>query len=190
MLQELLNSQKLLNCNKTFIWDYIYWFYVYWNSYKLFHNFQRHLNQIFVRLRLFEMNGSKHVTMGWPLAHCGWPKLAEWFDIHTDQSSLRMIELSALGKESDRPPLCSLMSELPPNSRAGFGSTARSTAKHRSPVLDFSRINHQVDPARSLGDATLTTSSLKNSWTCKFLIWSRKNNTRKLTSLTRPHLYN
>jgi len=44
-----------------------------------------------------------------------------------------------------------------------------------------------IIPARSLGTATLTMSSLKNSWTRKSLICSYKNNIQhEPTSLSRP----
>ena len=46
-----------------------------------------------------------------------------------------------------------------------------------SPLLPLLRIFIKNDPARSLGTATPTTSSLKSSWTHKSLTCSRKNNT-------------
>ena len=58
-----------------------------------------------------------------------------------------------------------------------------------SPPSTLWRISIIIDLARSLGTSTLTTSSLKNSLTRKSLTCSHKNNTRKHTSLTRPHLY-
>ena len=57
-----------------------------------------------------------------------------------------------------------------------------------SPPLTLWRIFTRNDPARSLGAVTPTTSSLKSSWTRKSLSCSRKNNIRKHTSLSRPHL--
>jgi len=59
-----------------------------------------------------------------------------------------------------------------------------------SPPSTLWKIFKIIDPARSLGAATPTTSSLKNSRTRKSLTCSRKNNTHKLTSLPRSHLYN
>ena len=56
------------------------------------------------------------------------------------------------------------------------------------PVFNTKKDFHYNDPTRSLSAATPTTSSLKNSWTRKSLTYSRKNNTRKHTSLRRPHL--
>ena len=58
-----------------------------------------------------------------------------------------------------------------------------------SPPSTLWRIFAIIDPARSLGAATPTMSFLKNSWTYKSLTCSRKNNTRKQSSLPRPHLY-
>ena len=57
-----------------------------------------------------------------------------------------------------------------------------------SPPLTLWRISTRIDPVRSLSAVTPTTSSLKNSGTHKFLTVSRKNHTRKHTSLLRPHL--
>ena len=54
------------------------------------------------------------------------------------------------------------------------------------PRLHRRRIFTKIDPTRSLSTATLTTSSLKNSWTRKSLICSRKNNTREPASSPRP----
>ena len=45
---------------------------------------------------------------------------------------------------------------------------------------------HYNHPIRSLGAASPTTSSLKNSWTRKSLTYSRKNNTHEPTSSPRP----
>ena len=58
-----------------------------------------------------------------------------------------------------------------------------------SPPSPLWRISNIIDPARSLGIATPTTSSLKNSWTRKSLTCSRKNNTREPVSSPRLHLY-
>ena len=63
-----------------------------------------------------------------------------------------------------------------------FISRFEHTTSLPSPLWKFFTI---IDPARSLGAATPTTSSLKNSWTHKSLTCSRKNNTRKHTSLPR-----
>jgi len=56
-----------------------------------------------------------------------------------------------------------------------------------SPPLLLWRISTIIDISRSLGVATPTTSSLKNSWTRKSLTYSRKNNTsHELASSLRP----
>ena len=57
------------------------------------------------------------------------------------------------------------------------------------PAFNTIKNFHYNDHARSLGAATPTTSSLKNSWTCKSLTYSRKNNICKHTRLPRPYLY-
>ena len=55
------------------------------------------------------------------------------------------------------------------------------------PTFNTMKDFHYNDPAKLLGATTPTTSSLKNSWTRKSLTCSRKNSTRKHTSLPRPH---
>ena len=57
------------------------------------------------------------------------------------------------------------------------------------PAFNTMKDFHYNDLVRSLGAATPTTRSLKNSWTRKSLTYSPTNNTRKHTSLPRPHLY-
>jgi len=49
---------------------------------------------------------------------------------------------------------------------------------------------HYNDPARSLGAATPTMSSLKNFWTRKSLTCSRKNNTHEPQARRGRNLYN
>ena len=58
------------------------------------------------------------------------------------------------------------------------------------PAFNIMKDFHYNDRVRSLGAATPTTSSLKNSWSRKSLNFSHKNNTHKHISLPRPHLYN
>jgi len=59
------------------------------------------------------------------------------------------------------------------------------------PLALYSRLHRneefslKINPAISLGAATPTTNSLKNSWTCKSLTCTRKNNTGKPESSLR-----